>query len=65
MDVCLQAEINWINKNVDRYDSPLHAMTVIANISRRYALTEVKKLIAQYDETRNTRDQLGLFEWQK
>ena len=63
MNICLQAEINWINKNVDRYDSPLHAMTVIANISKRYALIEVKRLIASYNETRNTKDQLELFEW--
>lgn len=65
MNVCLQAEINWISNNLDRYDSTLHAMTVIANISKRYAVAEVSKLISVYEETRNTSAQLKLFEWLK
>ncbi len=63
MNICLQAEINWINANVDRYDCPMHAQAVIGNIIKRYALVEVKKLIAAYDESRTTGDQLKLLEW--
>ena len=63
MNICLQAEINWINVNTDRYDSPLHAKAVIGNITKRYAMDKIKKLITQYNQTRNTRDQLELFDW--
>ncbi len=63
MNICLQAEINWVNANINRYDSPMHAKAVIGNITKRYALTEVKKLIAAYADSRNTGDQLKLLEW--
>jgi len=63
MNVCLQAEIDWINGNIDHYDSPLHAKAVIGSITKRYAMTEITKLITKYNQTRNTRDQLELFDW--
>ena len=65
MNICLQAEIDWINANVHRYEGPWHAKAVIGNITKRYAMDEVKKLVQAYKTSRNTKDQLELFEWQK
>ena len=62
MDANLQWEIEWIQANVERYDSPLHARSVIGNITKRYAAAEVARLVANYGESRTTGDQLKLLE---
>ena len=61
-DTNLQWELNWIKANVDKYDSPLHAASVMGNISKRYEAAEVSRLVANFSESRNTRDMLKLFE---
>jgi len=50
MDGCLQAEINWINNNLDRYDCHMHAQAVIGNITKRYHITELNKRIQLLNE---------------
>jgi len=63
MGVCLQAEIDWINNNVDQYDSTLHAQAVINNITKRYELNEIIKLVKAYGDSRKTKDQLALLDY--
>jgi len=50
MNVCLQAEINWVNNNLDRYDCYMHAQAVIGNITKRYQITELNKRIQLLNE---------------
>lgn len=45
MNILLAAEIKWIDQNVCRYSSPLHARAVIENIKKRYRIAELELTI--------------------
>ncbi len=62
MSDALQWEINWINKNIDMYDSPMHAKAVIGNITKRYAANKVKRLVEVFTRKRTTGSMLDLLE---
>lgn len=58
----LQGEIDWINANVDRYESPAHAQAVIGNITKMYFIRESQRLVKAFDTRRTTGDMFKLFE---
>lgn len=53
MNILLEAEINWINKNIDLYHSALHAQSVIENIKKRYKINELERKIKELQLQRN------------
>lgn len=42
----LEAELWWIDQNLKRYDSPLHAESVKRNIEKRYRILELERELA-------------------
>ena len=46
-------ELEWIDKNLDKYDSVQHAESVKRNIEKRYAIlsltARIKELEAKYE----------------
>ena len=38
-------ELEWIDENVDRYDSVLHALAVKQNILKRHRISELEKAL--------------------
>ena len=61
--VCLQAEIDWIKNNVNRYESVHHARLVVRNIAKRYEATAGKQMLAAYKESKSHEDLNALFEF--
>ena len=45
--ICLNAELDWINNNLNRYINNEHASNVKINIYKRYVREEVKSLIKE------------------
>jgi len=45
MNKLLKDEIEWIRLNVDKYDSKLHAESVIGNIRKRYRIAKLETLL--------------------
>lgn len=45
MSKLLQDELDWIDNNIERYDSPMHAAAVKGNISKRYKINELEREI--------------------
>lgn len=41
----LSSEIEWINRNKQYYSSELHRLAVIGNITKRYELNRLKRLL--------------------
>lgn len=39
----LEWELNWIDTNQHRYDSPMHALAVKGNIEKRYKINQLEK----------------------
>jgi len=54
----LQWEIDWINTNSFRYDSPLHVKAVIGNITKRYSANETKRLFKILEEAKTNDESL-------
>ena len=65
MNILLKAEIAWINNNIDKYDSTLHARSVIENIKKRYFITGVNKLISEFRRDKTTETMYKLFDFIK
>ncbi len=45
MNSLLQWELDWIDRNVNRYDSLLHVQAVKENIKKRYQINELNRKI--------------------
>ena len=45
----LEWELAWIDQNVDRYDSPLHAESVKRNIEKRYQINELERKLKLHE----------------
>lgn len=43
-------ELEWIDKNLDKYDSKAHAESVKRNIEKRYKILELQALIKQLEK---------------
>jgi len=43
----MQWELDWIDRNVHRYDSPMHAEAVKRNIEKRYYILELERLLKE------------------
>lgn len=37
----LKAELDWIDANIEKYDSPMHAEAVKRNIEKRYVIADL------------------------
>jgi len=51
MSAALQWELDWIDNNVHRYDSPLHAESVKRNIEKRYHIKDLQQEIRVLKDT--------------
>ena len=43
-------EADWIRKNINRYDSQMHAEAVIKNIEKRYLINFLEKKLKKLEE---------------
>lgn len=48
-------ELDWIDKNITRYDSPMHALAVKRNIEKRYLINELNNKILKLEGKSNDR----------
>ena len=46
----MQWELEWIDKNLDKYDSVMHAESVKRNIEKRYKILELEAHIKQLEK---------------
>lgn len=46
----MQQELDWIDKNLDKYDSVMHAESVKRNIEKRYRILELESHIKQLEK---------------
>jgi len=60
MSELLRWEIEWVERNSDRYSSEIHARSVIENIKKRYFISEAKRLAEKFNKNRTTGNRLDL-----
>ena len=62
-NICLEAELDWINNNINRYSSDGHATQVKINIFKRYIRNEVESIRKESKSEINNDDLDSLFKY--